>query len=256
MRNHCIAAGFAIVLSFVVASAQATPPKGISAPSPSEKMPSPAEAPNDHAVLSGNVVETMNAGGYTYALIEKNGKKTWVAVPETKITVGRQVTFQPGQEMKEFTSKSLNRTFETIVFSGGVASETAADPGQKVDAKHAGSKAAVVKSAEKISVEKARGPNSYTVAEIFSRSKKLNKKTALVKARVVKVSAGIMGRNWIHLQDGTGDASRGTSDLIATSQELPAVGDVITMKGIIYKDKDFGSGYKYTVIMENASIQK
>jgi hypothetical protein len=217
-------------------------------------MPTAAEAPTEPA-LSGKVVETMNSGGYTYALIEKRGKKTWVAVPETKVTVGQQIAFQPGQEMKDFRSPSLKRTFDAIVFSGGISSGSFGAE-KKADAKHGGSKAAAVKSEEKISVEKAQGPNSYSVGEIFGQSKKLNKKKAVVKAKVVKVSAGIMGKNWIHLQDGTGDASKGTSDLIATSQELPAVGDVITVKGTIYKDKDFGAGYKYNVIMEDASIQR
>ncbi len=70
--------------------------------------------------LSGKVAETMNSGGYTYISLEKNGKKTWVAVPEAKVKVGQEVACQPGMEMKNFTSKTLGRTFESIIFSGGV----------------------------------------------------------------------------------------------------------------------------------------
>jgi len=70
--------------------------------------------------LSGKVVETMNSGGYTYVSLENNGKKTWVAVPGTAVKVGQEVTCQPGMEMKNFTSKTLNRTFESIIFSGGI----------------------------------------------------------------------------------------------------------------------------------------
>jgi hypothetical protein len=70
-------------------------------------------------VLSGKVVETMDSGGYTYALLEKKGKKTWVAVPQMKITKGQNISFQPGMEMENFKSKTLNRTFEKIIFSAG-----------------------------------------------------------------------------------------------------------------------------------------
>jgi hypothetical protein len=70
--------------------------------------------------LSGKVVETMSSGGYTYVSIENGGKRTWVAMPQTTVTVGQQVTCKPGMEMKNFTSKTLNRTFASIIFSDGL----------------------------------------------------------------------------------------------------------------------------------------
>jgi hypothetical protein len=227
---------------------------------PKKDLPPASKSTAEDNSLSGKVVETMNAGGYTYVCIEKSGKKTWVAVPQTSVTVGQQISFEPGQEMQNFTSKSLNRTFDSIIFSGGAKSKpvAVAKKDQMVSDTHAGSKAAAPKagSTDPIKVEKASGANAYTVGEIYSRAGKLNKKTAVVKAKVVKVSAGIMGKNWIHLQDGTGDAAKATHNLVATSQDLPAVGDVVTVKGTVYKDKDFGSGYKYAVIMEQAKVQK
>jgi hypothetical protein len=199
----------------------------------------------------------MNAGGYTYVSLEKDGKKTWFAIPAAELKVGQEVTLQPGGEMRNFTSKSLNRTFESIIFSGGLASQPGPSAGNKPSSSQHGAKTAgAPKSTEKISVGKASGPDAFTVSEIFANSATLNEKTAVVKGKVVKVSAGIMGKNWIHIQDGTGDAAKETNKLIATSEDLPAVGDIVTMKGTIYKDKDFGSGYKYAVIMEKASIQR
>lgn len=207
--------------------------------------------------LSGKVVETMNAGGYTYVRLEKNGKKTWIAVPEMKASVGQQMAFQPGQEMTNFTSKTLNRTFESIIFSGGPAGPQKVTGDKTASAKSPGSKGAVVASSEKISVEKAAGPDAYTISEIYAKRASLDKKTAVVKGKVVKVSKGIMGKNWMHIQDGTGDSGKGTHDLVVTTaMDTPAVGDAVTVKGTIYKDKDFGSGYKYAVIMEEATIQK
>ncbi len=208
---------------------------------------------NGPAALSGKVVETMNAGGYTYVCLEKKGVKTWVAVPETKVTVGKEMAFQPGVEMRNFPSKTLNRTFESIYFSAGPMNVSKGEEKKSTSAVH-GSSAAL--SGEKISVKKAEGKDAYTVAEIHGKKESLNEKKVIVRGKVVKVSSGIMGKNWIHLQDGTGNAESGTNDIIATSQDTVRVGDIITVKGTVYKDKDFGSGYKYSVIMEQASIQK
>ncbi len=80
----------------------------------------PANAGQEAAALSGKVVDTMNSGGYTYVQLEKNGTKTWVAVPEMKgVKKGQTMSFQPGVEMRNFESRTLKRTFDKIYFSGG-----------------------------------------------------------------------------------------------------------------------------------------
>ncbi|TAL23339.1 MAG: hypothetical protein EPN94_09590 [Nitrospirae bacterium] len=76
-------------------------------------------ADSKDTALSGKVVETMDSAGYTYVCLEKKGKKTWVAVPQIKVTKGKNMSFQPGMEMTNFKSKTLNRTFDRIIFSGG-----------------------------------------------------------------------------------------------------------------------------------------
>ena len=228
-------------------------PKADSAAPGKQVPPAKAEAKAD-PVLSGKVVETMNAGGYTYVCLEKRGNKMWVAVPEMKVTVGQKIGFQPGMEMINFTSKSLNRTFERIIFSGGPLTKAGVEKAEP--AKQGAGKADSRPSGEKISVEKAAGPDAYTVSEIFVQKASLNNKSAVLRGKVVKVSLGIMGKNWMHLQDGTGDAEKGTHDFVVTSQDSAGVGDVVTVKGTVYVNKDFGAGYKYEVIMEEASIQR
>jgi hypothetical protein len=110
-------------LLFVGASGCNSTKKDAPAPAsqaqPSQAQPS-AKAAQAEPSLSGKVVETMNSGGYTYVSLENNGKKTWVALPATAVKVGQEVTCQPGMEMRNFTSKTLNRTFESIIFSGGI----------------------------------------------------------------------------------------------------------------------------------------
>ena len=216
---------------------------------------SSAESPQmnqNMSPLSGKVVESMDSGGYTYVNIENAGKKTWVAVPKTPVKVGQNMSFQPGMVMNNFQSKTLNRTFEAIVFSGGVIGQQ--ETGSvSAPAEHTPPKIAADKT---IKVEKASGTDAYTVAELYEKSSSLNKKIVVVRGEVVKFSANIMGKNWIHIQDGSGDPSKGTNDILVTTSGSAKAGDIVTAKGTLYKDKDFGSGYKYSVIVEEASIKK
>jgi len=110
-------------------------------------------------------------------------------------------------------------------------------------------------SSEPIKVGKAKGADAYSVSETYEKAGTLDKKTVVVRGKVVKVSRGIMGKNWVHLRDGSGDATKGTNNLVFTSQDVPKVGDVVTARGTLYKDKDFGAGYKYKVIVEEATIK-
>ena len=207
------------------------------------------------SLLSGKIAETFNSGGYTYLLLENKVKKIWVAVPQMKATVGKEIALMPGYEMQNFTSKILKRKFDSIIFSAGPVTQQGTI--NTVAAKGImGNNGAKAPTAEKVKVAKTTGPNAYTVVEIYKNKETLNNKNVVVKGKVVKVSAGIMGKNWIHLQDGTGNAKDGSNELVVTSQDIPKVNDVVTASGTLYKDKNFGAGYKYTVIMEKASVKK
>ena len=109
---------FAVCVMFLVIASGCKKEASAPAPAP-QAQPAVNTAPAGIA-LSGKVAETMNSGGYTYVSLENSGKKTWVAIPATAVKVGQMVTCQPGMEMKNFTSKTLNRTFESIIFSGGI----------------------------------------------------------------------------------------------------------------------------------------
>ena len=214
-----------------------------------------AEKPKKEAPagLSGTVVDTMDSGGYTYVQLDQGGKKIWVATTTISVKKGQKMTFRPGMEMQNFESKTLKRTFDRIVFSEGPVDKKASAGGEQ---QSGASKGSVAAPAEKITVEKATGTNAYSVAEIHKNSKSLKGKGVTVKAKVIKVSAGVMNMNWIHLQDGSGDAKKGTHDLVATSSELPAAGDIVIVSGTVASDKDFGSGYKYDVLLEKATFKK
>ena len=209
-------------------------------------------------ILTGKIVETMNSSGYTYFSIKSDGKEVWVAVPEMKLKVGQEVSFRSGNVMAKFESRTLGRKFNTIIFTSallGEAEEKAETPAAEmpVDSKHGA--ASSDKKIEKVKVEKVSGPNAYTVAELYAKNSELDTKSIVLKGQVVKVGLKIMGKNWIHIQDGSGSASDKTNDIIVTSQDVPEVGSIVTVNGTLSKDRDFGMGYFYAVIIEEGSIK-
>ena len=130
---------------------------------------------------------------------------------------------------------------------GGMGSAAVAEPS-------GGSTTAIVPAAE-VKVDKATGDNAQTIGECFNKAKELDNKKVRVRGKVMKVSTMIMGKNWIHLQDGTGDPMKNTHDLVVTTQAAPENGSVVVVEGVLAANKDFGAGYKYDVIVEDAEIK-
>lgn len=93
-----------------------------------------------------------------------------------------------------------------------------------------------------------------TVAALNQDKAGLAGKTISAQGKVVKVNNGIMDRNFVHVQDGTGDAAKGTNNLVVTSKQTAAVGDQVTISGTVVLNRDFGFGYSYPLLIEDASI--
>jgi len=215
-----------------------------------EATENPPAAPTaDPNRVVGKVLETLDASSYTYVRFETPEGEAWAAVPQTRLEIGSEVVVMNPQAMSNFESRSLGRTFETIYF-GTLESQGAASP---MAMGSAGSAGAAI--AGPIEVEKAGGAAGRTIAELYAEMGELSGKTVALRGQVVKYSAGIMGRNWIHLQDGSGDADAGTHDITVTSSGATAVGEIILVEGIVSVDKDFGAGYRYAVIVEEASVK-
>lgn len=106
-----------------------------------------------------------------------------------------------------------------------------------------------------IKVPKVSGANARTVAEIVTKATELKDKPVRVRGKVVKYSPGIMGKNWVHLRDGSGAASDANNDVLVTTLSETKVGEVVTVSGTVRTDKDFGSGYAYKVLIEEATLQ-
>jgi hypothetical protein len=233
--------------------------------------------------LSGKVLETMDGGGYTYVHLKNGNDKVWVAIPLMKVSVGQELTLLPGYEFKNFNSKGLNRKFDRLIFSAGPPDKTPqlspsalkmAHQGVPKNDKQAAAPvspaptpapaqvpaSAVNKNTKSgpISIEqvaKAKGPNAYTIAQLYAKKSKLEKKPVVVRGRVVKVTTRIMKRNWIHIKDGSGSQAKKNNELVITTTDLPKEGDLVTAKGVLYNNIDFGSGYRYSLIMQGAQVR-
>lgn len=260
--------------------------------------------PAKSGVVKGEVLETKDTESNTYLRLKTADGEIWAAVFKTPVKVGTTVTIENAIVMKDFQSKTLKRTFSTIIFgslagapnvappnmggspqgmgssapgtmagnASGTGSSTPNMMGGSAPAMGSGPKSMMgvapkmnpaqahsgIPKADdvgNVKVPKAKGENAHTVAEIITKSAALKDKPVLVSGKVVKYNPGIMGKNWLHLRDGSGSASKETNDILVTTQGQAKIGDVVTVKGIVHTDKDFGMGYTYKALIEDATLQ-
>lgn len=231
------------------------------------------------SIITGKVLETKDAGGYTYLHLDEGTQKVWAAVPKVNVKVGDKVSIVFSMLMKNFKSKTLGRTFDELIFSSGLAPSGSKQPitmnntssnsansssfaaavkaagGKDVASATGGSEAAVVPAAANLKVKKASGANGYTIAQLFAKKAELNGKEVRLRGKVVKVSKNIMGKNWIHLQDGTSDPKTKAHDFVVTTTASPEKNQIVTVSGKLEANKDFGAGYVYDAIIENATVK-
>lgn len=158
-------------------------------------------------------------------------------------------------EIEAAAGSTPSKSFAAAVAKEQATGQNLHGTAQALPEESAGSAGAVVPFAD-IKVEKVTGEGAVTVEEVFANAKKLDGKMVRLRGRVMKVSRAIMGRNWIHLQDGTGDPLRNSHELVATSDAEPKVGEVIVVAGKLTADKDFGAGYRYAALIEEAKVEK
>ena len=232
---------------------------------PGRIAPATSHAASDS--LSGRVLETMDSAGYTYVKLEAADGERWGAVRQASLKVGATASISVAMVMRNFESKTLHRKFDRIVF-GSLATGAEARPAARsaptagrddASSAMAAPHTAVAggpEDASEVHVPKAAGADAKTVAEVFAGRASLKDRSVTVRGKVVKSSSGILGRNWIHVRDVSGSAERKDRDLTVTSLQTAAVGDVVTVKGSVHADRDFGMGYVYPVIVEDASLSR
>lgn len=216
--------------------------------------------------FSGKVAETVDAGGYTYVLVDTGTNKLWAAATKFQVKAGDSVAVPDSMPMTDFHSKSLNRDFPLIYFASSIAVNGAKPAEMTLPADHpalgggvgghppVGHPSAASKTPPpKVDFAGLKpAKDGKTVAEIYAGASKLDGKSVKVRGKVVKYNANILGKNWLHIQDGTGSA--GNNDLLVTTKGQAKRGDTVLVEGKVARNKDFGSGYKYELLIEEAKV--
>jgi hypothetical protein len=186
---------------------------------------------------SAKILETMSSGGYTYMKVEEGKDSYWIAMTQRDVKVGDIVEFSEQGWMQNFHSKTLNRTFDSILFAGNKETPAAVK------------KLEIAKKSVMNSSYQEKG--TITVAQLFANRDKYAGKVVTIKGKVAKTSSGIMRLNWVHIQDGSN--FQNMDDIVfTTTQDVPKDGSVVYAKGKVVIDKDFGYGYFYPVIIQEA----
>lgn len=202
-------------------------------------------APNVHKVTVEEVIQSSN---YTYLRVSEDSKETWIAISKQEVEKGKSYYYEPNIEMTDFVSKELKRTFPTIIFVDKFSNLPITTAIPDIANVSKGNQTAIVKAG--IKVERAEG--GITIAELYTNKDTYTGKTIKIRGEVVKYNEGIMGKNWVHLQDGTN--SNSSFDITVTTSDVTKIGDVATFEGTVALKKDFGYGYFYEVIVENGKL--
>ncbi len=224
----------AILLSIIIVSCQNNPKES-----------------NITTLKDGNqkaqVKEVIQTSAYTYLRIDNNNEEIWIAITKQDIKEGSTVYYKEGLKMENFTSPELKRTFEAVYFVQEISDQPIK---AKMPEELMGSEPKKpVLSKLDIKIEQPEG--GISIGELYAKRNEYSAKKVKVKGQVTKVNIAIMERNWIHLQDGTSEGK--DFDLTITTTHEPKVGDVVTYSGTLTLNKDFGSGYSYELLLEDAS---
>jgi len=212
-------------------------------------------SPNADGTVSVKVQDVEQVENYTYLLVKGKGPAYWIAVSSTEIGIGEKITYTGGMLMENFYSKELDKTFEKVIFLDGVggSAPAAMEDMPSMPVTPGVSQGSTVKS-DKLEINIEAEEGIVTIAELYANPGAFEGKTIRVRGEVAKYNPGIMERNWVHLQDGT--EAEGKYDLTITSTEAFQVGQVLTIEGILAANRDFGYGYSYEILLEEATIVK
>lgn len=202
------------------------------------------------------VEEVIQASNYTYLKVSENKAELWIAVNKQEAAPGEVYYYDQGLEMKEFNSKELKRTFASIYFVQGLSKEPIAAAGNATTAMGENkmpNKPVKNAAQKKEGVTVAPAQAGLTIDKLYADRSNFEGKKIKMKGQVVKINEGVMGKNWIHIQDGSGTEN---FDLTVTTLDGMKLGDVVAFEGTISLKKDFGYGYFYEVIMEDAKLVK
>jgi hypothetical protein len=206
-----------------------------------EKQPLP------NGIREVTILESIQVKDYTYIEVSENDNNFWIAVPSMPVEKGQSLYFSKSLEMKNFKSPTIDKAFESILFVEDIRTVA---PGVEQPAQI--TQHPKIETSGKITISLSPVSDGKTVEQVFAQSETLSGKIIKVRGKVTKFNEGIMDRNWIHIQDGTGNND--DFDLLVTSTDIVKLGDIVVVQGVVAVNKDFGSGYTYGVLIENAKV--
>ena len=198
-----------------------------------------------HQVVIG---EILNTERYTYAEVTENQEKFWIAVPKQELVKGHTYYYRGGLKKTNFQSQEFNRVFDVVYLVSNIIDSKEHPGGNLGD----GRQAETAPSSEGNTKPVA---GSIKLSELMKNKSKYAGKTILISGQCVKANYQIMGKNWFHIQDGSEVAGK-KSDLTVTTSDAIQMGEQAAFEGKIVLNKDFGAGYKYEIIMEDALLKK
>ncbi len=243
---------FACTLITLLAACNSNP-KVIEAVDATTGVEQPAADPAASQIHKVVVEEVLHTSKYTYLNVSEDGTMTWIAIPKKEVKKGGTYYYRGGLKKTNFKSVEYDRVFETLYLVSDVSEDPALGGGMAAGGSPHGNMSADAGDEpieQKTKIEPVTG--GITIAELLENRKKYEGKTVRIKGRCVKLNNMIMSRNWIHLQDGS--LKDKSIDLTITTTENIALGSIVAVEGIIALNKDFGAGYKYDIIMEEAKL--
>lgn len=203
-------------------------------------------------IYYGTILEIKDAMRYKYLKINEEGKELWIAIADVPVNVGDKIGYDKKIPMQNFKSKSLDKTFKMVFFASELyLPKNVQEPQSLKESLGLNQKKQDIKPANTF-IKK----DAYTIDEVHRWRENLEGQIIFVEASVSKVSHAIMELDWVHLNDGTGSEKKLTNDLIftAASTNIKA-GDKVIAKGKVVVNKDFGFGYFYKVMIQDASFE-
>lgn len=200
------------------------------------------------------VQEIMNTKKYTYLSVTEGDETRCLAIPlNPDLEVGATYYYMGGIKMNTFEKMNFKEDFQTVVLVGGVSNIPILGNGIQMGGEPSGEAVAQnIGNMEPINIKDLDG--GVELSELLSNPTAYNGKTIKVKGQCVKVNNHILNRNWVHIQDGSTNSSNEKNDLAITTQDVIPIGATVIFEGKIILNKDFGAGYRYDVLMEEAQL--
>lgn len=206
--------------------------------------PEASEDPNTadpNAWHEAIIKEVLASNRYSYLEVEENGTRIWLATSKGEFSPEQRLRYRGGLLKTNFKSEEHDRVFEKLYLVSQIQLEGASATPSTIGTPSPG-------PAKKVDPSTVKG--AVTIKEIIQNPGKYKDKTVKILGTVSKVNPNIMGKNWIHVQDGSADQY----DFVLTSASNIPAGHQVVFEGVIRLDVDFGAGYSYDIIMEDAKF--